>query len=331
MSGMRAMHCVSLLSNDTCPLLILLALSNFILICFSLFVGAHTWQHTHSHVRSPTVKPIAASLVTRPKQRETRPIAAQWRRRRTRWRWQCHRLCGWQQLRSQQFGNAITTASSNDHWWITAGPTEFSATPNQRFNVIALTEGSDAAKRRPHIDEPTAIGHNASKCRFIIVVQASSPARMDFYWTIDMVNLHLFVILTFFLQTEEIQKRREASLRQHAFFQLRAHLICGNNLLAMDKNGLCAHKYNNIQITWPFINVHKCFSILSVTAFRHQRSVCQIQNERSPVAQIKNSASRFESHLGWNIFGAHRRSISSDSNQSIWLWLGPSRRFHGCG
>lgn len=63
-----------------------------------------------------------------------------------------------------------------------------------------------------------------------------------------MVNLHLFVILTFFLQTEEIQKRREASLRQHAFFQLRAHLICGNNLLAMDKNGLCAHKYNNIQI-----------------------------------------------------------------------------------
>lgn len=200
MFGMRAMHCVSLLSNDTCPLLILLALSNFILICFSLFVGAHTWQHTHthSHVRSPTVKPIAASLVTRPKQRETRPIAAQWRRRRTRWRWQCHRLCGWQQLRSQQFGNAITTASSNDHWWITAGPTEFSATPNQRFNVIALTEGSDAAKRRPHIDEPTAIGHNASKCRFIIVVQASSPARMDFYWTIDMVNLHLFVILIFF-------------------------------------------------------------------------------------------------------------------------------------
>ncbi|XP_055687103.1 multiple C2 and transmembrane domain-containing protein isoform X2 [Lutzomyia longipalpis] len=40
-----------------------------------------------------------------------------------------------------------------------------------------------------------------------------------------------------FLQTDEAQKKREISLRQHAFFQLRIHLISGHNLVAMDKNG----------------------------------------------------------------------------------------------
>lgn len=33
-------------------------------------------------------------------------------------------------------------------------------------------------------------------------------------------------------------RRREANLRQHAFFQLKIHLIEGQNLAAMDKNGL---------------------------------------------------------------------------------------------
>lgn len=32
-------------------------------------------------------------------------------------------------------------------------------------------------------------------------------------------------------------RRREANLRQHAFFQLKIHLIEGQNLVAMDKNG----------------------------------------------------------------------------------------------
>lgn len=50
--------------------------------------------------------------------------------------------------------------------------------------------------------------------------------------------VYFLVVVSYRLQADEIQKRREASLRQHAFFQLRAHLICGNNLLAMDKNGL---------------------------------------------------------------------------------------------
>lgn len=39
------------------------------------------------------------------------------------------------------------------------------------------------------------------------------------------------------LQAEEIQRKREANLRQHAFFQLRVHLISGHELVAMDKNG----------------------------------------------------------------------------------------------
>uniref|UniRef100_A0A182NHJ8 C2 domain-containing protein n=1 Tax=Anopheles dirus TaxID=7168 RepID=A0A182NHJ8_9DIPT len=36
---------------------------------------------------------------------------------------------------------------------------------------------------------------------------------------------------------EEQQRRREAQLRQHSFFQLRVHLISGHGLVAMDKSG----------------------------------------------------------------------------------------------
>lgn len=36
---------------------------------------------------------------------------------------------------------------------------------------------------------------------------------------------------------DDTQKKREATLRQHVFFQLRIHLISGHNLRAMDKNG----------------------------------------------------------------------------------------------
>lgn len=39
------------------------------------------------------------------------------------------------------------------------------------------------------------------------------------------------------LRADEIQKRREATLRQHAFFQLKINLISGSDLAAMDKNG----------------------------------------------------------------------------------------------
>jgi Ca2+-dependent lipid-binding protein len=38
-------------------------------------------------------------------------------------------------------------------------------------------------------------------------------------------------------QNEEIQRKREANLRQHSFFQLKVHLINGRNLTAMDKSG----------------------------------------------------------------------------------------------
>ncbi|XP_055315199.1 multiple C2 and transmembrane domain-containing protein isoform X2 [Sitodiplosis mosellana] len=38
-------------------------------------------------------------------------------------------------------------------------------------------------------------------------------------------------------QAEELQRKREATLRQHVFFQLRIHLISGHNLKPMDKNG----------------------------------------------------------------------------------------------
>lgn len=39
------------------------------------------------------------------------------------------------------------------------------------------------------------------------------------------------------LHADEIQKRREANLRQYAFFQLKINLISGSDLAAMDKNG----------------------------------------------------------------------------------------------
>lgn len=40
-----------------------------------------------------------------------------------------------------------------------------------------------------------------------------------------------------FLPCNEAKKRREVALRQHSFFQLRIHLVSGQNLAAMDKNG----------------------------------------------------------------------------------------------
>lgn len=36
---------------------------------------------------------------------------------------------------------------------------------------------------------------------------------------------------------DDIQRRREAQLRQHSFFQLRIHLLSGHGLVAMDKSG----------------------------------------------------------------------------------------------
>lgn len=40
-----------------------------------------------------------------------------------------------------------------------------------------------------------------------------------------------------FLSGDDAKKRREIALRLHSFFQLRIHLISGQNLAAMDKNG----------------------------------------------------------------------------------------------
>lgn len=39
------------------------------------------------------------------------------------------------------------------------------------------------------------------------------------------------------IQGDESSRRREASLRQHSFFQLRINLISGSDLVAMDKSG----------------------------------------------------------------------------------------------
>lgn len=40
------------------------------------------------------------------------------------------------------------------------------------------------------------------------------------------------------LQEEDNKRKRESQLRKYVFFQLRVHLKSGNNLIAMDKNGL---------------------------------------------------------------------------------------------
>lgn len=40
------------------------------------------------------------------------------------------------------------------------------------------------------------------------------------------------------LQEEDKKRKRESQLRKYVFFQLRIHLKCGTNLVAMDKNGL---------------------------------------------------------------------------------------------
>ena len=46
-----------------------------------------------------------------------------------------------------------------------------------------------------------------------------------------------FKIIIFNQQSDEVLRRREASLRQHSFFQLKVHLVSGHNLIAMDKGG----------------------------------------------------------------------------------------------
>lgn len=38
-------------------------------------------------------------------------------------------------------------------------------------------------------------------------------------------------------QIDDVQRKREALLRQHSFFQLKVHLVSGRNLIAMDKSG----------------------------------------------------------------------------------------------
>ncbi|XP_037928504.1 multiple C2 and transmembrane domain-containing protein-like isoform X1 [Teleopsis dalmanni] len=40
------------------------------------------------------------------------------------------------------------------------------------------------------------------------------------------------------LQADDLRRKKEAQLRQYVFFQLRVHLKSGNDLVAMDKNGL---------------------------------------------------------------------------------------------
>lgn len=46
---------------------------------------------------------------------------------------------------------------------------------------------------------------------------------------------------------DDVQRRREAQLRQHSFFQLRIHLLSGHGLVAMDKSG------NVVTVNFPCI------------------------------------------------------------------------------
>lgn len=46
---------------------------------------------------------------------------------------------------------------------------------------------------------------------------------------------------------DELTRRRELALRQHAFFQLRLHIRRGANLVAMDR---CGNFYNFIRIIY---------------------------------------------------------------------------------
>lgn len=64
-----------------------------------------------------------------------------------------------------------------------------------------------------------------------------------------MIVFHLFRI---FFQAEEQQRKREAMLRQHVFFQLRIHLISGHDLKPMDKNGKCSTKSFGQFRTFPY-------------------------------------------------------------------------------
>ena len=53
---------------------------------------------------------------------------------------------------------------------------------------------------------------------------------------------------------EEVTRRRELALRQHAFFQLRLHIRRGANLVAMDRCGEINFHFF-ISCLLPFINV----------------------------------------------------------------------------
>lgn len=85
----------------------------------------------------------------------------------------------------------------------------------------------------------------------------------------------------FYFQAEEQQRKREATLRQHVFFQLRIHLISGHDLKPMDKNGMCVNYKPNaaylVQMYWSKELSTICLSLLlhvSVSVCRYQWSIC---------------------------------------------------------
>lgn len=72
------------------------------------------------------------------------------------------------------------------------------------------------------------------------------------------------------------------------------------------------------------------FSFASVL-LRYQWSLCKIQAEWPLVAQIENCTSWSQPYMGWIIRCTYRRSIPDYLHQSVWLWLGLTRWFHGIG
>ncbi|KAJ6643284.1 Multiple C2 and transmembrane domain-containing protein [Pseudolycoriella hygida] len=102
-------------------------------------------------------------------------------------------------------------------------------------DYAADNSSEHSSSATPHTQSPR---HHASTLEGSPLARQDNRKKSDVNSREDIEFEHNGVPSVEHLHAEELMRRREANLRQHAFFQLKIHLIEGQNLAAMDKNGL---------------------------------------------------------------------------------------------
>lgn len=119
---------------------------------------------------------------------------------------------------------APSGAACLEHQDSTDYAADYSSDPSSSVAVTPLTQSP--RKRATTIgDSPLVRGRNERLNKSQLSIDGSLPGASTTTAQLE------------FLHCDDAKKRHEIALRQHTFFQLRIHLISGQNLVAMDKNG----------------------------------------------------------------------------------------------